>query len=407
LSRSRNSLREALVPTAGAKWCDADGVRVGLFVVVIGWFAGWWLLSRVPRLTPSRSVDGPSGSALASVSVIIPARNEAHNLPHLLGSLNAQSPGPREVIVVDDGSTDGTAAVARDLGATVIQSAPLPDGWTGKSWACSQGAEAASGAVLVFLDADVRLLEGGLAAVVDAHQRLGGLLSVQPYHRMERPYERLSAVFNTIAVMGVGVAGPGREGRSNGAFGPCLVTSTEDYHRVGGHGAVRDEILEDLALGKVFADSGQPVHGAGGRSTVEFRMYPQGLGQLVEGWSKNMASGSARIGRVRLLATIVWVCGVMGASAEMVQWLVGVGSASTADVWVGYLLFAAQLAVMWRQLGNFGWWPVVAYPIPFAAFVVVFFDSLWLTVVRRRVRWRGRTIPLPERRGSLRRAREG
>jgi 4,4'-diaponeurosporenoate glycosyltransferase len=170
---------------------------------------------------------------------------------------------------------------------------------------------------------------------------------------------------------------------------------------------VRDEILEDLALGKVFADSGQPVHGAGGRSTVEFRMYPQGLGQLVEGWSKNMASGSARIGRVRLLATIVWVCGVMGASAEMVQWLVGVGSASTADVWVGYLLFAAQLAVMWRQLGNFGWWPVVAYPIPFAAFVVVFFDSLWLTVVRRRVRWRGRTIPLPERRGSLRRAREG
>ncbi len=402
-----NGVLTLVVSASGVKGCDAWRVRVGFLVVVLGWFAGWWLLARVPRLT--RAEGGSSlgdPASLSSVSVLIPARDEARNLPHLLASLSDQTATPLEVIVIDDGSVDDTAAVAREFGARVLNSAPLPEGWTGKSWACAQGADAALGTVLVFLDADVRLLPGGLAAVVDAQRRTGGLLSVQPYHRMERPYERLSAVFNTIAVMGVGIAGLGRDGRAHGAFGPCVVCSAEDYRQVGGHGAVRDEILEDLALGRVFAEAGLAVRGAGGQSTVEFRMYPQGLGQLVEGWSKNMASGSTRIGWVRLLATIVWVCGAMSASAEMVQWLLGVGSASTGDVWVGYLLFAVQLATMWRQLGNFGWWPVMAYPVPFAAFALVFFDSLWLTVVRRRVRWRGRTIPLPERRGAVRRARE-
>lgn len=258
----------------------------------------------------------------------------------------------------------------------------------------------------MFLDADTRLLPNGLAALVAAHQRRGGLLSVQPYHRMERAYERLSAVFNVIAVMGVGIATPGRFGRARGAFGPCIVCRAEDYARVGGHGAVADEILEDLALGRVFADAGFEVGGAGGAGVIEFRMYPHGPGQLIEGWSKNMASGSASIGLVRLVATVLWVCGAVGSSVELVQWALGTGSAGS--LWVGLLwaAYALQFGVMLRQLGNFGVWPAVAYPLPFAAFVVVFFDSLWLTVVRRRVRWRGRTVPLPKRRGGWRRAPE-
>lgn len=391
-----------------AGW-DAGAVRLGAFVVVAGWLAGWWLLARLPRL-PSASSAGTFGQASASasigdVTVVIPARNEARSLPHLLGSLAAGDVRPAQVVVVDDGSDDGTADVARSFGATVMTSAPLPDGWTGKSWACMQGADAAVGSTLVFLDADVRLCPTGLGSLLDEQARRGGLVSVQPYHRMERPYERLSAVFNAIAVMGVGVATPGRDARADGAFGPCMACDADDYRSVGGHGAVRSEVLEDLAMGRVFAAAGMPVHGFAGRHSVEFRMYPDGLGQLVEGWSKNMASGSASIGVVRLLFTVLWVCAAVSAGAEVVQWLIGTGSASTADVWFGWLLMAVQFAVMLRQLGNFGWWPVVAFPVPLVAFVVVFFDSLWLTVVRRRVRWRGRTVPLPPRRAGTRRIR--
>jgi len=372
-------------------------VRPGLVLLLIGWVAGWWLLARVPRLGGAAGDVDPALTA-DGVSVIIPARDEAANLPHLLASLAGQDPAPTEIIVVDDGSTDGTGEVARDLGATVVESLPLPEGWTGKSWACAQGADAASGETLVFLDADTRLLPGGLAAILSALRRHGGVLSVQPYHRMERVYERLSAVFNVISVMGVGIATPGRSGVARGAFGPCLACAADDYARVGGHGAVADEILEDLALGRVFAESGLPVRGAGGRGTIEYRMYPDGPGQLVEGWSKNMASGSASVGVVRLVATILWVSGAAASSVDLVSWLAGSGSNATAGVWLVWAAFALQFGVMLRQLGNFGVWVALLYPLAFAAFVLVFVDSLWLTVVRRRVRWRGRTVPLPQRR---------
>lgn len=118
-------------------------VRPGLVILSLGWLAGWWLLARVPRLSPPpRSGAGPVGRG-DGVSVVIPARNEAENLPHLLGSLARQDLVPEQVIVVDDGSTDDTAAVARAHGALVVESATLPEGWTGKSWACMQGTDVA------------------------------------------------------------------------------------------------------------------------------------------------------------------------------------------------------------------------------------------------------------------------
>lgn len=378
-----------------AGW-DAVGVRVGVVLLAVGWVAGWWLLARVPRMALPASTPGLPRHA--DVTIVIPARNEAESLPHLLQSLADQDVVVAQIVVVNDGSHDATGEVARSMGATVIDAEPLPEGWTGKSWACKQGAAIATGSTLVFLDADVRILPGGLAAVLDVHAHRGGLVSVQPYHRMYRPYERLSAVFNATAVMGVGMASPGRDGRADGAFGPCLVCSADDYRAVGGHDAVRADILEDIALGRVFARNGFDVSGLGGRSAIEFRMYPAGLRQLVEGWSKNMASGSATISRVRMLATVAWVSAAVGSAVEVVQWMAGAGAATTGDVWVGYVLFAVQFAVMLRQLGNFGWWPVVVYPVALLAFVTVFFNSLWLTVVRRQVRWRGRAVALPARR---------
>jgi 4,4'-diaponeurosporenoate glycosyltransferase len=383
--------------------CDAGEVGFPTLLMVAGWIAGWWLLWRVPRLERLMSGRGPSedsspaGLSLHDVSIVVPARNEARNLPHLLGSLSSQQPPPGQVIVVDDASTDDTAAVARSFGATVVEAGELPAGWTGKSWACAQGAALATGSTLVFFDADVRLCPDGLSAVVAGQQRRGGVLSVQPYHRMRRAYERLSAVFNVIAVMGVGVASPGRDGRARGAFGPCLVCTTDDYRRIGGHGAVRSEILEDLAIGRAFADAGIEVWGAGGRGTVEFRMYPAGLGQLIEGWSKNMASGSASISRLRLVASLLWMTGAVSSTTRVVEWLVGSSEWSAGDVAVGWLAFAIQFGIMLRQLGNFGWWPALAYPVPVTMFVLVFFRSLWLTVVRRQVRWRGRSVALPGR----------
>jgi glycosyltransferase involved in cell wall biosynthesis len=99
------------------------------------WAAGFLLLTRLGRC---HGAGSPERTPV--VSVIIPARNEEHNLPTLLRSLATQPLKPHEIIVVDDGSTDRTAELARQLGAMVVASKPLPEGWRGKTWACHQGA---------------------------------------------------------------------------------------------------------------------------------------------------------------------------------------------------------------------------------------------------------------------------
>ena len=111
-----------------------------LAATLLLWALGFLLL---PRLRRPVATDAPATTQ--PVSVIVPARNEERNLPTLLRSLAEQSVKPREVVVVDDGSTDRTAEIARQCGATVIASQPLPEGWRGKTWACHQGAPSVRG----------------------------------------------------------------------------------------------------------------------------------------------------------------------------------------------------------------------------------------------------------------------
>ena len=174
----------------------------------------------------------------STLTIIIPARNEEHNLPVLLRSLNAQETRPAEVIVVDDGSTDRTATIARELGARVIASQqPLPEGWRGKTWACHQGAQAARGERLLFLDADTWFEPGGLDKILAAH--VSGAFSVGPYHVVHRPYEQLSLFFNINMTAGTV---PG------GLFGQMLLVDRDSYRTVGGHETVKGRILENFWL---------------------------------------------------------------------------------------------------------------------------------------------------------------
>lgn len=165
------------------------------------------------------------------MSVVIPARNEATRLPRLLAALSRQVRPADEVVVVDDDSVDDTAAIAAGGGAHVIAAPPLPDGWTGKTWACWTGAGHTTGDVLVFLDADTEPAPDLLARLVETVERAGdrpGVVSVMPYHRMERQYERLSAFFRVISVMGVGAASARRSAPITGAYGPCLACRRRD-----------------------------------------------------------------------------------------------------------------------------------------------------------------------------------
>jgi len=347
-----------------------------LFLIAAGLLAGTWLLAavRVPR----RFGDA------AGVSIVVPARDEEGNLPALLASLARLDPPPADVIVVDDGSTDATAQLARDAGVTVVEAPPLPDGWVGKSWACHQGAEVAKGRWLLFVDADTRLAPDALARLLP-ELPAGGLLSVHPYHEVDLAYEQLSAVPNLVALMGCAAFTPWATDKARAAFGPCILTGVDAYHAVGGHEAVRGDQVEDLALAGRFRGAGRPVIALAGGDTVRFRMYPGGLGQLIEGWSKNLARGAAGIGHPAVLGATAWVTASVAVAAG-----VATGSLPPAT----YGVVALQWWWMLRRIGSFRWWAWALWPVPLAAFVVLFLRSAALTVARRPVRWRGRRVPV-------------
>jgi 4,4'-diaponeurosporenoate glycosyltransferase len=343
-----------------------------LSLALLQWAVAWVLLWRIP--TPGRrprtTDDRPA--------VVVPARDEAANLGRLLPSLASVD---ADVIVVDDGSSDGTAEVAQVHGARVVDPGEPDAGWTGKAWACAAGAQATSARRIVFLDADVVVEPGGLDAVLAEHDGAGGLVSVQPWHAVERPYEQLSAFFNLIAMMSVDAFTPwGRRVRPTGAFGPCLVIDGTDYEAAGGHAdaSVRGAVLDDVMLARAVQRTGRAVTVFGGRGALHFRMYPHGLSTLVEGWTKNFAGGAAGTRPLTLVAVLVWMSGLIGAVVDVEPVL--------------YAAFVVQLVVLFRRVGRFSPLTALLYPIPLAFFVVVFLRSAVLTFVRHEVAWRGRRV---------------
>lgn len=327
------------------------------------------------------------------MAIVIPARNESHSLPLLLSDLEASRPAGAEVVVVDDASEDGTAELAgRFPFVTVLHTDGPPPGWFGKPWACQMGADHSDAPLLCFLDADVRLAPGALELMGSQARQRGGLVSVQPWHTTGRPYEQVSALFNVISVMGIGMGGSlaGGPPRPGGAFGPAMATMRSDYERVGGHGAVACEIVEDIALARAYREHDREVTIIPGRGLVSYRMYPKGLRSLLEGWTKNFALGASSTPIWKLLAVVVWLIGMGTVLTWTIDALAGQGGwIGPAAMWVA---FSWQLRSMFRVIGSFGWLTAIAFPVLLGVFFVVFFRSLWMTLVRRQVRWRGRTL---------------
>jgi len=368
-------------------------MNVAYFIVhAVFWSFGFLFLFRIPRCLENQN------KALESyprVSVIIPARNEENSLPVLLASLRNQDLVPHEVVVVVGQSEDRTRQVAGAAGVTVIDSEPLPEGWIGKPWACYQGAHLAGGDVLIFLDADTCLEKGGLRNIVDTYLQSGGVLSVQPYHRTGRFYEQLSAFFNIIMLAAMGAfTALGRRLKPIGLFGPCVVVSRESYSASGGHVTVRGEVVEDLALGERFMEHELPVHCYGGKGTISFRMYPNGIREMVEGWSKGFAIGAGKTRLPLLLAIIAWIGSGISATVWTIEAISSMHSVAIIAWPLAYLACVIQLQWMFVRVGTFRFYTALFFPVPLLFFIGVFFRSVILVYVRRSVTWKGIVINL-------------
>jgi 4,4'-diaponeurosporenoate glycosyltransferase len=322
------------------------------------------------------------------VSVVIPARDEETNLPVLLGSLAAQDVQPREVVVVDDASSDRTAEVARGLGARVVTAGALPDGWRGKTWACHRGALAASGDWLLFLDADTWFEPWGLGVVLEEFDATGGgAMSVAPYHAVRRTHEQFSLFFNLVMLAGTGAFTLlGDRPGARGLLGQCLLVERAAYSRVGGHEAVKGQVLENFWLAGVLRGQGVPRRCRAGKGVFSFRMYPRGWREMVDGWTKGFASGAGRTPLVVLLLAAAWLTGL---AVPPVALALGGGGWSPL---AAYALCAAQVGLLARRTGAFWWVAALLYPLLLAFYFAVFARSAWRGQRRLAVTWKGRLV---------------
>ena len=250
------------------------------------------------------------------VSVVIPARDEAHAVGATLDSLAALDWPRLEVLVVDDESRDGTwaaisAASARHPVVHGIRGGPLPAGWVGKQWALDQGVRAAAGSWLLFSDADVRHAPASLrAALARAEEVDGGGVTVAPEIETGGLGERLLQAAAVVCISAFfAPAFLVRSGRTSVAIaaGGYILVRREAYEAAGGHAAVRRRMLDDVAIAEVLKRRGTPLRPAGSAGLVRVRMY-RSLGEALAGWRKSASHGIrghrlAGAGAAVLLAT--------------------------------------------------------------------------------------------------------
>jgi 4,4'-diaponeurosporenoate glycosyltransferase len=357
-------------------------MMVPALLCALGLPAGFLLIRRIPLCHTFLS------KAATSFSIIIPARDEAHNLPRLLTSISESAMQPAEVIVIDDESTDNTAAVATSFGARVLASAPKPFGWTGKSWACHQGAQHAIGELLVFLDADTYFVPGGLDRAVRRWVRMQNRLAVVsllPFHVMSCAYEQLSLFFNVLMAAGAGGFGAFARPR---LFGQSLLISKETYFRAGGHAAVPGVVLENLRWATPLHSCGAQSLCFGGKGVLHTRMFPDGFHQMSESWGKAFTQGAADSGGIVLVLSVTWIS-ALWSTAFLLVVSHDYGRLILAIV---YFLFAVQLTWLARQLGSYHFLICLLYPIPLTYFCIVFSQAAWRGALGRKAVWRGREV---------------
>ncbi len=273
---------------------------------------------RLPRDLPGEvpeagtgEADGDAAEEVAQgarpaplVSVVVPARNEAVNITACLRSLTASRYPAFEVLVVDDGSEDGTGDIARAVEPVrarrvmVLEGEPLPEEWLGKPWACAQGARVAEGELILFTDADTvhgpDLLPRAVAAL---EEEQADVVSLAGRQLMESFWERLvqPQIFLSMLMRFFDLEGAIRRGRWRGAVanGQFLLFRREAYDGVGGHQAVRAEVVEDMALAQLLVRNGYRLSVRMAEGSLATRMY-RSLGEVVDGWSKNLLLGARR-----------------------------------------------------------------------------------------------------------------
>ena len=333
-------------------------------------------------------------TALPTVSVLVPARNEEATLPDLLPTLLAQRGVELQVVVVDDASDDGTAAVLAahaDPRLVVVRGEGPPPGWVGKPHALYQAAQRATGDVFVFLDADARLRDdGALARLVGRWAANGGpgtALTGLPRYLDRGPAALLTSLvpFAVLAALPIPLVPRTRAPSLSALNGQIWALGAADYRRLAPHEAVKNEVLEDVQVGRFLKRSGVRLHFDDLGAEVAVRMY-RTFAEAWRGFQKNafLLAGGRPGGRFTggfvafvALYAVAWV-------VPSALWLAG-----PAGLWALATLVGVKLAI--DPAGRFPLWVSALAPVTLALGLALQLDSARAHATGR-VSWKGRAV---------------
>mgnify|MGYP000200345631 CR=1 FL=1 len=355
------------------------------------------LIAILNALTFHRLGRAPAANHLPSVSMLIPARNEAAVIEKTVRSLLAQDYPQMEIIVLDDNSSDGTGDIVRALGdVCVLNGQPLPEGWNGKNWACWQLAQQASGDILIFTDADVQWKEGALQAVINQMETShADLLTVWSTQRTETWGERLVVPLMALVILGylpaLGVYHIPFASLA-AANGQCLAFRRKTYDAVGGHESVKSTIIEDITLARMVKAKGLKLDMADGAGLLTCRMYHDWR-EVRDGYAKNILAGYGNSFFLLGLATVFhWLIFLLPPLWLLLGWLNPSSNYPIAPLLLtvlGILIRALTAAVTKQRLAD-------ALLMPFSVLLMtrIAAQSVYWRVRYGGPQWKGRTIKL-------------
>jgi glycosyltransferase involved in cell wall biosynthesis len=352
-----------------------------------------------------RKFEPPRSQSHAVVSAIIPARNEETSIARAVESVAAQ-PEVDEVIVVDDGSNDGTAAILEELAArlpklSVLPAGELPAGWVGKNHAAAVGAAAAKGEWLLFTDADTfHSSNATRRALADAAEHDAALVSYSPQQEMETWWERalIPFVFCQLARRYSYTRVNDSAQPDAAANGQFLMIRRHAYDEIGGHAAIAGEVLEDVQLARRVKGKGFKIYFTAPSGVVKTRMY-RTFTTMWEGWTKNLydlvggdsKSAIRELTQALMFPTIFTLLFLFSRNAMFRDWRLCLVVGATALI-VWHTLYGIELYRSRYQLSN------IKYLVPGVCLYSAALTFSWWKHKRGTIEWKGRTYrPRTER----------
>jgi hypothetical protein len=364
------------------------------WLVLLPWLA-LTAHTAVNALLLRRLPTKPTAATDEKVAVLLPLRDEADRVTPCLEALLAQRSVPGLTIyVLDDGSTDGTADVVREVAGDKVRlltGAPLPDGWLGKPHACQQLAEAAADAgVLSFVDADV-VLEPHAIATATALLREIDVTLLSPYPKIGGAGRLVQPLLQWSWITFLPLRAMERSARPSlaAAGGQWLMIDNDGYRKAGGHAAVRTEILEDIALARQIKRSGGRIALADASHQAVCRMYSSWSG-LTAGYSKSLWASFGSAPAAAFVVVLLLLLYALPPVATLI--FVVTGSVAPALLAASaYLLGVIGRAITAAATGSHPLPDALAHPVSIAVFAGLVARSF-----RRhrqgRLTWRGRAV---------------